>query len=190
MDEPIIVVTGLPRSGTSMLMQMLQAGGLPVLADQHRPNDIHNPRGYLEYEPAKMLARDNAWVRQAGGRAVKVIVQLLPYLPREFHYKVLMMQRPITDVIASQNKMLLGLGQSPAAEPAALAAIFERQVNAAIQWLAEQPRMTSLTLGYTDCVANPLGAAKSIADFLCPLRVDPIQMVLAVDPSLQRTSVE
>src|SRR5262245_34520180 len=102
----IVVVSGLPRSGTSLMMQMLQAGGMPLLTDDLRPADTNNPKGYWEYEPVKRLQQDNTWMHKAEGKAVKVISVLLQYLPPQHTYKIIFMQRPMQEVLASQTVML------------------------------------------------------------------------------------
>src|SRR5262249_61604387 len=107
----IVIVSGLPRSGTSLMMQMLQAGGMPLLTDALRPADADNPNGYWEYEPVKRLQQDNSWIPKAEGRAVKVVSALLPYLPPQHTYKIIFMQRPMQEVLASQTAMLERRGQ-------------------------------------------------------------------------------
>src|SRR5262249_58261695 len=102
----IVIVSGLPRSGTSLMMQMLQAGGMPLLTDALRPADADNPNGYWEYEPVKRLQQDNSWIPKAEGKAVKVVSALLPYLPPQHTYKIIFMQRPLQEVMASQTVML------------------------------------------------------------------------------------
>src|SRR5947208_15012411 len=105
----ITIVTGLPRSGTSVMMQMLSAGGLPPLTDGLRQPDEDNPRGYFEFEPVKQIRRDTAWLQLAVGKAVKMVHLLLPELPldQNHRYRVIMMRRDLSDVLASQNKMLM-----------------------------------------------------------------------------------
>ena len=112
----IVVVSGLPRSGTSLMMQMLEAGGLPILMDDRRPADADNPRGYYEFQPVKTLDKDNSWMAQAEGKAVKVVSLLLYHLPPGHDYKVLFMERTIAEVLASQTAMLKRL-QPTAAPP-------------------------------------------------------------------------
>src|SRR5215813_2579369 len=105
--QPIIVVSGLPRSGTSMMMKMLAAGGLPVLVDAIRAADDDNPNGYFEFEPVKQLADgQNEWLTEAGGKVVKIISALLEYLPKSYHYKIIFMERELKEILASQQKML------------------------------------------------------------------------------------
>lgn len=106
-DRPLIV-TGLPRSGTSMVMQMLQVGGVPLLTDGMRPPDAFNPRGYFEYEPVKRLHRDSAWLREAGGRAVKIVAPLLPLVPPDIPCQVVFIRRDMEAVLSSQARMLGG----------------------------------------------------------------------------------
>src|SRR3990167_393038 len=98
----IVIVSGLPRSGTSLMMQMLRAGGMSLLIDDQRPADADNPHGYWEYEPVKRLQHDNSWLPQAEGKAVKVVSALLQYLPPRHTYKIIVMHRPMQEVLASQ----------------------------------------------------------------------------------------
>jgi hypothetical protein len=115
MREYVTVVTGAPRSGTSLMMRMLDAGGIPALTDGHRPPDEHNPGGYFEYDPVKRLAENSSWLETARGRAVKVIYRLLPYLPPQVEYRVVFMERDLTEVFESQRAMLRARGD-PAAD--------------------------------------------------------------------------
>ncbi len=111
-EEIVTIVTGLPRSGTSLMMQVLEAGGLEVLTDGKRGADLSNPKGYYEYERATALQRDQGWLPKARGRVVKIVAQLLPFLPerdcedRPYHYRVVFMERALDEVVASQRKML------------------------------------------------------------------------------------
>src|SRR6056297_1410858 len=109
----IYIVSGLPRSGTSMLMKMLEAGGIEILTDHRRSPDTDNPKGYYEYEPVKDLAADASWLRETEEKGIKVISHLLPYLPNDQNYKVLFILRPIEEIMASQAKMLKHRGDSP-----------------------------------------------------------------------------
>src|SRR5512134_4034770 len=110
---PITVVTGLPRAGTSLVMQMLVAGGVPILVDGARPADADNPRGYLEFAPVKRLREDASWLPRARGRAVKVVVPLVCDLPPSERYRVLLVERDVREVLASQRTMLAGRGHAP-----------------------------------------------------------------------------
>ena len=102
----ITVVSGLPRSGTSLMMQILRAGGMEILTDNKRSADENNSKGYYEYEKVKSLIKDNTWLSEAEGKAVKIIVQLLHFLPNQHEYKIIFMERDIDEVVLSQNKMI------------------------------------------------------------------------------------
>lgn len=182
----IYVVSGLPRSGTSLMMQMLQAGGVEILADDHRPPDADNPRGYFEYEPVKTLKRDNFWVSQAEGKAVKVMAPLLPYLPRHLRYKVIFMKRDPDEVLASQGALLRRLVRegSKAGNPT-LKSIVARQLAETARWLATQPHFKVITIEYREAFSNPEATARRVADFL-GLPLDVGRMVTVIDPALYR----
>jgi hypothetical protein len=163
----VTVVSGLPRSGTSMLMQMLAAGGMPVLTDGVRAADEDNPLGYFEYEPVKRSANDVAWVAGSVGKAVKVVHLLLPCLPAEYQYRVLFIRREMGDVLASQRRMLERSGRRGAElAESRLAEIFEGQVGRVLEWLGRQGNFSLLPLEYREVTANPLAAARRMNRFL------------------------
>ena len=183
--EAAIVVSGLPRSGTSMAMQMLVAGGVPVLADGERPADENNPLGYHEYAPAKALMTRNDWLGEAEGKAVKVVAPLVPFLPQEQSYKVILMQRPVHEIANSQRTMLDRLGNSGAQlDTDQMCAVLEDQFQFAVEVL-EKHEVPHLVLAYKDVISDPASAAATIAGFLSQdLKVE--AMAAAVDPSLWR----
>jgi hypothetical protein len=182
----ITVVSGLPRSGTSLMMQMLHAGGLPVLSDGLRTADESNPRGYLEYEPVKRLRSDRTWLPSARGHAVKIIHLLLRdlLLDGSVHYRIVFMQRPLPEVLASQTAMLRRDGKT-AADAALLTKVFESQLAQLTPWLATQPCIRVLPVPYHQVVQQPLPVAQAVNDFL-GLALDTGAMVRAVDPALHR----
>jgi hypothetical protein len=182
----VTVVSGLPRSGTSLVMQMLSAGGMSVLADGVRTSDDDNPAGYYEFEPVKRTRTDASWVPLAAGKAVKVIYLLLADLPGSFAYRVLFMRRDLDEVIRSQQAMLLRRGERGAGlDPAEMAGIFQRQLESVEAWLAAQPSFAVLYLNYRDVVNDPLARAKSIREFL-GVDLDTAAMSKVVDPQLYR----
>ena len=139
----VVVVSGVPRSGTSLLMQMLVAGGLPVFVDSARPPDAHNPRGYFEFEPAKALAENAAWLPQAIGHAVKVVHTLVASLPEGFDYRLVLMRRDLAEVVASQDAMLAG-SAPPGPSARRLAEIYAHQLAELEQWLDGRPGSSAL----------------------------------------------
>lgn len=183
----ITVVSGLPRSGTSLAMQMLRAGGMPILADDARPADADNPAGYLEYAPVARSARDASWVASASGRAVKVIYALMRHLPTAHAYRVLWMRRDLGEVIASQQAMLArrGAPEEVGLRPERLAEVFAQQLAETEAWIARQPSFRLLALDYAAVIADPLRAANAIDAFLGG-SLNRSAMASAVDASLHR----
>ena len=180
------IVSGLPRSGTSLLMQMLAAGGIPALCDDHRRPDPHNPNGYYEFDPVKRTAADASWVAAAAGKAVKVVHVLLPHLPPGYRYRVLFVHRDVREVIASQRVMLDANGRRGAdLPPERLAEIFARQVRLAIAWAGRQPDVSMLELRHRDLIQDPAAEARRINRFLGGA-LDETAMAAAVNPSLYR----
>ncbi len=185
MDDEIIIVSGLPRSGTSLMMQMLDRGGIPVVTDHVRTADDDNPRGYYELERVKALKRDASWLPELKGKAVKLISQLLYELPSNHRYRVIFMERDLDEVIPSQEKMLVRLGK-PAASAAAIKPHFTRHLEHLRDWLVQQRRYIEvLYVRYDDVMEHPAEQAGRIAKFLGG-RPDPARMVEAIDASLYR----
>lgn len=164
---PITIVSGLPRSGTSMMMKILEAGGMPIFTDNERLPDEDNPKGYYELEQVKALKDgDNAWVKDAPGKAVKVISSLLEYLPAGYPYKIVFMRREIAEILASQRQMLLRRGESSGVEDQKMAELFQEHLKRVRVWLANQPNMDVLYVDYNALMGDPAPAVKEVANFL------------------------
>lgn len=178
----IVIVSGLPRSGTSMMMQMLASGGLEALTDDVRTKDTNNPKGYFEYEKVKSLAQNADWLHLAKGKALKVIAQLVPFLPEQFHYKIIMMHRDIKEILTSQQKML---GKDTGVIPFALADIFTKQLQETEQFIASRSNMEVLPIHYKQVIDAPLEQANSVASFL-NMDIDVNAIVGSIDQNLYR----
>ena len=185
--DPIIVVSGLPRSGTSMAMKMLGAGGVELLTDEVRRPDADNPRGYFELEGVKSLGNqaDKSWLGGARGKAVKVISHLLMELPEENAYRVVFMNRRIQEVIRSQNKMLTRRGEALSGDDRKVASLFRQHLAQLRPWLRKQHNFAVLELDYSEVVVDPRRGAARIAHFL-ERELDLEAMAAAVDPRLYR----
>lgn len=185
--RPIIVVSGLPRSGTSMAMRMLEAGGVPLVTDGIRSADASNPHGYFELERVKTLdaAAEASWLREARGRAVKVVSALLTHLPEQYDYQVVFMTRGLDEVLASQNAMLAARGEAVGPDDHRMRAAYETHLAQVDRFLARRPCFSVLRLEHRAAVSDPPAAARRIAAFLGrPL--DEARMAAAVDRSLHR----
>jgi len=184
--NPVVIVSGLPRSGTSMMMKMLEAGGMELIIDGIRTADEDNPKGYYEFERVKQLDKgDTAWVAGAQGKAVKVIAALLEYLPSEYTYQVLFMNRRMPEVLASQRKMLERRGEKSEISDEKLAALLRKHVQQVKAWLAGQPNFEMLELDYNAMLVDPEPWAERINAFLGG-KLDVQAMVEVVDPNLYR----
>lgn len=167
-----------------MMMQMLAAGGVPVLADEVRAPDADNPRGYFELERAKRLAEDHAWIAEAGGRAVKIVSALLPALPAGPRWDVLFMRRPLPAVLASQAVMLRRRGERHDVAEADMAAHFERHLARVRATLAARADVRRLDVDYDAVLADPAARAAEVARWL-GLDLDVAAMAAAVEPELR-----
>lgn len=187
--DAVVVVSGLPRCGTSMMMRMLEAGGLPVLTDGVRPPDEDNPHGYYEFEPVKRLAQDQSWVPGARGRAVKMVSALLPQLPSQYPYRVVFMEREMQEVLSSQGVMLGRQGKADDPRPfSERAAAFEDHVRSLMGWMERQANLALLRVSYNDVVAAPRDEAARVNRFLGD-HLDVAAMAAVVEPSLYRQRV-
>jgi tetratricopeptide (TPR) repeat protein len=188
LDESLVVVSGLPRSGTSMLMQMLAAGGMPVLTDSVRHADEDNPRGYFEFEPVKKLFRGADWLPDAKGKAVKIVAPLLLSLPRGLPCRVVFIERDLDEILDSQAKMIAREGSVAASPPERrqlLKAEYARTVSRARAWLSNRPHTAWLMLHYADVLADSNAAAARLHEFFDG-RLDRGRAASLVDASLHR----
>lgn len=186
----ITIVSGLPRSGTSLMMQMLNAGGLPVLSDGEREADTDNPRGYLEWERIKQLPKDPTLIAEAEGKVVKVISQLILSLPAGHEYRVVFMQRPLPEVLKSQDEMLRRRGTSESnADTSAIEHAFQRHLIEVNKWLADKANVQVSRVHYHRVLREPKAVAEEVAAFLqVPLDIE--AMVQQVDGSLYRNRMK
>ena len=182
----VTVVAGLPRTGTSMMMQMLAAAGLAVYTDARRPPDEDNPRGYFEHEEATRLHQDASWVPQARGKAVKIVAHLLPFLPAGEQYRLIFMHRNIQEVAASQRAMLERLGRKGGElAEARLMRTYTQQLVRVQIWLRRRAEIPVLAVNYGEALADPAAAAARLARFLGD-PFDAQAAAAAVEPSLRR----
>lgn len=182
----ITVVSGVPRSGTSLAMQMIVAGGIAPCTDAARAPDEDNPRGYFELERVKSLRTDKAWVGDARGHCVKVIHLLLPELPEAFDYRIVLVERDLEEVVRSQAAMLARIGRTGGGlAPERLVAAYAAQLAQVVAHLATRPRCAVLRVAHADLIRVPERAAAEIARFLGG-GLDEQSMVAAVDPTLYR----
>ena len=188
LSESLIVVTGLPRSGTSLVMQMLAAGGLATLSDETRPADEDNPRGYFEFQPVKNLGNDNTWLAEARGKAIKIVAPLLAALRSPLACRVILCERDLDEVLDSQQRMLQHRNRLPPATPERrrmLRGEYQRTLSRVKVMLAWRPQTRLLVIEYGAAIRDPLSTAGRINDFLGGA-LDARKMAAVVDPALYR----
>ncbi len=187
-QDSIIIVSGLPRSGTSMMMQMLETGGLEILTDNIRTADQDNPKGYYEFEVVKKLAKDEnkEWLNGAKDKVVKVISQLLKDLPQEHNYRVIFMNRKMEEILFSQKQMLIRRGvTTDSISDEELAKLFQKHLGQVESWLEKQPNFDVLYISYNEVLKDPEEFVDRVNKFLGGhLDVDSMKSV--VDKSLHR----
>lgn len=187
----ITIVSGLPRSGTSLMMQMLDAGGLAVLSDGERKADTDNPKGYLEWERIKRLPKDASLIAEAEGKVVKVISQLILSLPMDHDYRIIFMQRPLPEVLKSQDEMLRrrGNADSIVSDTSAIEEAFQRHLVEVNKWLSGKPNVQLMRVHYHRVLREPKVVAEEVVAFLnLPLEIE--AMVGQVDGSLYRNRMK
>jgi hypothetical protein len=183
----ITVVSGLPRSGTSMMMKMLEAGGIPPLQDNIRTADEDNPKGYYEFERVKKLPKDTAWLPEAKGKAVKIIALLLTKLPlKGYRYKVLFMRRDIEEILASQKRMLVRRGEATdKVSDEEMITTYHRHLSEVLSFLDANPCFTVFFVNYNDLMRDPADWIPRINAFVGG-KLDEEAMKAVVDPNLYR----
>ena len=182
----VILVSGLPRTGTSMMMKAIHASGIEPIVDNIRKADEDNPKGYYEFEPVKKTKEDASWLNDAPGKVVKMVYRLLYNLPAEFQYRVVFMRRDIKEVLASQNKMLERSGRSGGGiSDEQMEALFAAELAKCEKWLAEQPNFSVLSVVHRDMINDAATQVQKINDFLDG-GLDTEAMASTVDPALYR----
>ena len=185
-QKTITIVSGLPRSGTSLMMQMLEAGGMDILTDGIRKTDKNNPRGYYEFERVKYLDKDNSWLNLCKGKVVKIVSILLYDLPNDENYKIIFMKRNLQEILASQRKMLNNLQQAEDnLTDEQFVDEYKNHLQKLMAWLNQQNCMKVLYISYNEIIQNPEKNARKIKRFLArDLNVK--EMTRVVDNSLYR----
>jgi hypothetical protein len=164
---PVVIVSGLPRSGTSMMMKMLVEGGLQAVTDGLRQADNDNPNGYFEFEAVKEMTQGNlTWMDGANGKVVKVISSLLEYLPPQHSYKILFMERELSEVLASQQKMLTNRNETSTVEDEALKQQFQGHLKTVRAWLVRQPNIEVMYVNFNALMADPEPFCPRITEFI------------------------
>jgi hypothetical protein len=182
----IVVVSGLPRSGTSMMMKMLEAGGIPILTDMIREADEDNIKGYYEDERVKKLHKDNRWVFEANEKALKVISYQLRHLPPDYKYYIIFMERKIKEILLSQNKMMERRGETQDEVPdLIMGQLFQKHLIETKEWLNKQTNIKTIYISYNKILNNPKKSSEKIAQFL-EKDFDIDKMIQVVDPDLYR----
>jgi LPS sulfotransferase NodH len=186
-SNDIIVISGLPRSGTSMMMRMLEAGGLAIITDNIREADYDNPQGYYEIERVKRLPDgDTEWLREVEGKVIKIISQLIPSLPETHTYKILFMQRNMAEILASQRRMLERKGKNPDKEgDEEMSRVFKKHLEKTFAWMNEHSNVKYMKIDYNQVIHEPWMVITKIGEFL-ETDLDLERMASVVDPALYR----
>jgi len=186
MDNTITIVSGLPRSGTSMMMQILESGGMKVVTDNIRKANEDNPHGYYEYEKVKEIKEDTGWLKEARGKAFKMVSQLLYDLPPDENYKVVFMKRKMNEILASQSKMLerMGSGKDSTSDEK-MGEFFDKHLSKIIDWIEGRKYIDVLYIDYNDLLINPDEHIKTLNRFL-NYKLNEEEAVKVIDRSLYR----
>jgi hypothetical protein len=182
----IVLVSGLPRSGTSLMMSLLEAGGITLLVDHVRQADADNPQGYYEYERVKNLPEgDSDWLSKAQGKALKVISFFLKYLPTNYFYEVIFMDRELSEILLSQDKMLERRGEQQDQNQQDMAQIYKKHLVEVVDWMKTQQNIRHVMINYNQLIKSPLEECQKVIDFL-GLDLDINVMTAKIDPDLYR----
>ena len=181
----ITIVSGLPRSGTSLMMRMLNVGGIPALCDEHRTPDADNPNGYYEFESVKSIQNYGDWIDRAVGHSVKMVYNLLEHLPKDREYRVVFMRRQIDEIIQSQRAMLLRNGIRTEIPDEEIKELFERVLRQFYSWLPSQTHLKLINVSYNELLSRPASTIAQINRHL-GYSLDTEAMAQVIDHSLYR----
>lgn len=186
--DSIVIVSGLPRSGTSLMMRMLEAGGITPMMDGIREADSDNPRGYYEFEQVKKLRTgDVEWLEDAAGKVVKVVATLLYDLPDAYTYRIVFMSRSMSEILASQRTMLTNRGEVvDDGLDREMARIFRGHLERLDSWLAERPNVTILNIDHYQLVSGGISESTAEIDRFLGGGLDLASMASVVEPDLYR----
>ncbi len=182
----LTIVSGLPRSGTSMMMRMLETGGLPVMIDEIRTADDDNPNGYYEFEAVKQTKEDPSWLESSAGKVVKMVYRLLYDLPEDRTYYVLFMARDLEEVLRSQRVMLErnGTGNDGITDDQ-MRMMFQMEIDKFFKWIADRPCFKMIRVDYNALMQDPAAELTKVNEFLGG-GLDVEAMAATVDKSLYR----
>jgi len=183
--DQIVIVSGLPRSGTSLMMQMLNQGGITVLTDNNRQADESNPKGYFEYDPVMSIHKDNSWLDLAKNKSVKVVAPLLKFLDPKYRYKVIFMSRDLTEIVKSQQKMI---GKDPETLPTRLFEAYKKHLNQVEIWKNKEPGVELIYLNYKDVLENTEESVEKVVSFI-GIDMNKDAMIGCVDTSLYHNRI-
>lgn len=190
MSRIITIVSGIPRSGTSMMMRILMSGGMDVLADSNRTADEDNPLGYYEFEKVKRIKEDASWLEGSQGKAFKMVSMLLYDLPSIHDYKIIFMKRNMEEVVASQRRMLERSGHHEnGVGDEEMGKLFYKHMNKLMKWIETRENMETLYVSYNDFIENPRKNAEIVNQFL-DNRLDVEKMIKSIDASLYRNRAD
>ncbi|GMU81363.1 MAG: sulfotransferase family protein [Phycisphaerales bacterium] len=185
-DSYVTIVSGLPRSGTSMMMRMISEGGIPPLIDNIRKADEDNPEGYYEFEPVKQTKKDASWLQQAPGKVVKMVYRLLYDLPAGYKYRVIFMRRRLEEVIKSQEVMLERKGKTGGdMSDEKLIGLFRDEINRCLTWMRGNSAFAFVEVDYNEMIASPDPLVVRLNEFLGG-SMDTAKMRAVVNPTLYR----
>lgn len=184
--DQIVIVSGLPRSGTSLMMQMLDKGGMKTLTDNKRIADDSNPKGYLEYEKVMSIHKDNSWLNLAKNKSVKVVAPLLKFINPEHRYKIIFMTRDLNEIVKSQQKMI---GKDPTVIPVSLYNSYLEQLNSIEIWKNTEPGVELIYVDYNEIIKNPDSLIDKVVSFV-GTDLNQSKMSSCIDKSLYRNKVK
>jgi hypothetical protein len=188
MDKVITIVSGLPRSGTSMMMKMLKSGGMKVVSDNIRTADEDNPNGYYEFEKVKRIKEDTSWLEETHGKVFKMVSMLLFDLPPRYLYKIIFMNRDLQEIVVSQKKMLTRQGKQPATDNAKMSELYEKHLLQVEKWHSTMKNIQVMHVSFRNLIRQPFDEVKRLNQFLGKeLYTD--KMVQVIDPSLYRNRI-
>jgi hypothetical protein len=183
-NETNYIVSGLERSGTSMLMQILKAGGIPISFDKSRKPDVNNPKGYFELEGGKIINKLMGGVfplKLYLGEFIKITAYGLKYLPKG-NYKIIYSERNIEEILDSMEKMTGEIDS----DRSQIKDSFQKLNNMIKKKIISRDDAEILFLNYNEIMKNPKKNINKIGGFLKIKDLDVEEMMRVIDIGLYR----
>lgn len=177
----ITLITGIPRSGTSLMMQLFKAANVDIATDAIRTEDDNNPKGYYELEAVKGIVKNNAFLKDLDGKTIKIVAPLVTFIDLSLEYRVVFMIRDLDEVVQSQEKMV---GKDQQDQKEKFKTMYAMHIEKSRQFLNSH-NIPFIEIQHRELLQNPELSLKRLIDF-CGWETPLEELKSVIDHSLYR----